>query len=80
VLCLTDEDFYRFVAEERAYLHSIRQPPLRDQLSIRYVQVLDELEERKYVQSPSRFCLMPTTYAYVLGWNGIKRVELPMEP
>jgi len=78
VLCLTDEDFYCFVAEERAYLHSIRQPPLRDQLSIRYVQVLDELEERKYVQSPSHFCLMPTTY--VLGRNGIKHVELPMEP
>ena len=78
MLCLTDEDFYCFVTEERAYLHSIRQPPLRDQLSIRYIQVLDELEERKYIQSPSRFCLMPTTY--VLGWNGIKRMELPMEP
>ena len=46
-LNLTDEDFQRFHAEERAYLELSKQPPIRDQLCIKYVQVLDELETRK---------------------------------
>ena len=48
-LDLSDDDFPRFVAEERAYLSSLKQPPARDVLQIRYVQVLGDLEEKKLV-------------------------------
>ena len=44
-----DDDFVKFHAEERAYLESLCHPPIKDQLSIRYAEVLDELEQRKYV-------------------------------
>ena len=47
MLKLTDEDFQRFLTEERTYLTSLKQPSLDEQLKIRYVQILDELEERK---------------------------------
>ncbi|KIJ58421.1 hypothetical protein HYDPIDRAFT_178073 [Hydnomerulius pinastri MD-312] len=43
---LSDEDFVRFHAKERKYLDSLKQPPIRDELLIRYVDVLDELEKR----------------------------------
>ena len=46
-LKLTDEDFQRFLTEERNYLTSLKQPSLDEQLKIWYVQILDELEERK---------------------------------
>ena len=46
-LNLTDEDFQRFHTEEHAYLELSKQPPIQDQLCIKYVQVLDELETRK---------------------------------
>ncbi|KAI6130600.1 hypothetical protein EV401DRAFT_2066179 [Pisolithus croceorrhizus] len=46
-LNLTDEDFPRFLAEERVYLTSLKQPPFQDAQRIRYVQVLDDLEERR---------------------------------
>ena len=46
-LNLMDEDFQWFHAEERAYLELSKQPPIRDQLCIKYVQVLDSLETCK---------------------------------
>ncbi|KAF8141773.1 hypothetical protein EV363DRAFT_1392203 [Boletus edulis] len=46
-LQVTDEDFIRFHAEERAYFVSLKQPRAQDQLQRRYVEALDELEERK---------------------------------
>ncbi|KAG2143103.1 hypothetical protein DEU56DRAFT_911034 [Suillus clintonianus] len=46
-LFLTDEDFPRFLDEERNYLDRLKLPPIRDQLCIRYVEVLDELAERR---------------------------------
>ena len=48
-LQLDDDDFVKFHAEERAYLESLCHLPIKDQLSIRYAEVLDELEQRKYV-------------------------------
>ena len=46
-LNLSDDDFPRFIIEERAYLDSLKQPPARDVLQIQYVQVLGDLEEKK---------------------------------
>ncbi|KAG2152785.1 hypothetical protein DEU56DRAFT_868810 [Suillus clintonianus] len=46
-LFLTDEDFPRFLDEERNYLDRLKLPPIWDQLCIRYVEVLDELAERR---------------------------------
>ncbi|KAG2744796.1 hypothetical protein P692DRAFT_20743081, partial [Suillus brevipes Sb2] len=46
-LSLTDEDFPRFLQEERNYLDRLKEPPIRDQLCIRYVEALDELTERR---------------------------------
>ncbi|KAI5980558.1 hypothetical protein EDD15DRAFT_2187736 [Pisolithus albus] len=46
-LNLTNDDFPRFLAEERIYLTSFKQPPLQDAQRICYVQVLDDLEERR---------------------------------
>jgi hypothetical protein len=46
-LNLTDADFVRFHQQEREYLDGLKQPPLKDQLSIRYIEVLDELTERQ---------------------------------
>ncbi|KAF9231997.1 hypothetical protein BU15DRAFT_55518 [Melanogaster broomeanus] len=45
LLGLTDEDFLRFQDEERKYLDSLKQPPLSDHLSIRYIEILDEVAE-----------------------------------
>lgn len=47
VLGITDDDFRRFHEEERRHLDNLKQPPLQDQLRIRYVSVLDELVARK---------------------------------
>jgi hypothetical protein len=44
-LSLTDDAFPQFLKEEHAYLDGLKQPPVRDQLCIRYVEVLDELAE-----------------------------------
>ena len=46
-LSLTDDVFLQFLEDERDYLNGLKQPLLRDQLSIRYVEVLDELAERQ---------------------------------
>lgn len=46
-LSLTDDDFLSFLADEHAYLVSLKRPPERDEIKIRYVQVIDELEERR---------------------------------
>ena len=45
---LTDDDFVRFHVDERNYLENLKQPAIRDQLLIRYVQILDELEAYQY--------------------------------
>ena len=45
---LTDDDFVRFHVDERNYLASLKQPAIRDQLLIRYVQILDDLEAYRY--------------------------------
>jgi len=44
-LSLTDDVFLQFLEDEWDYLNGLKQPLLRDQLSIRYVEVLDELAE-----------------------------------
>jgi hypothetical protein len=46
-LNITDDDFPRYLLQERAYLDSLKQPPARDKISIRYVEALDELFERR---------------------------------
>ncbi|KAG1893995.1 uncharacterized protein F5891DRAFT_1131069 [Suillus fuscotomentosus] len=45
-LNLTDADFIRFHAQEREYLDGLKQAPVKDLVSIRYVNVLDKLAER----------------------------------
>ncbi|KAI6029697.1 hypothetical protein BKA83DRAFT_4462130 [Pisolithus microcarpus] len=47
-LNLSDEDFPRFIAEERSYLNSLKQQPVQDTQKVRYVQVLDDLEEKRH--------------------------------
>ncbi|KAI5994436.1 hypothetical protein EDD15DRAFT_2387767 [Pisolithus albus] len=47
-LNITDDDFPRFIAEERSYLSSLKEPPAQDVQRVRYVQVLDDLEEKRY--------------------------------
>ncbi|KAG2056750.1 hypothetical protein BDR06DRAFT_981178 [Suillus hirtellus] len=49
-LNLTDTDFARFHTEERSYLESLQEQPLSNQLQIRYIQVLDDLNERHQAQ------------------------------
>ncbi|KAG1907232.1 uncharacterized protein F5891DRAFT_919646, partial [Suillus fuscotomentosus] len=46
-LRLSDNDFPGFFDQERIYLDGLKQPAPRDRLSIRYVEVLDELAERR---------------------------------
>ncbi|KAG1769947.1 hypothetical protein EV702DRAFT_978318 [Suillus placidus] len=46
-LTLTDEDFSQFLKDEHEYLDGLKLPPVRDQLCICYVEVLDELAERR---------------------------------
>ncbi|KAF8130815.1 hypothetical protein EV363DRAFT_221781 [Boletus edulis] len=53
-LKLTDDDFSRFIIEERAYLTSLKQHPQRDPLKVRYTQALDELEERRHAWNRAR--------------------------
>ena len=48
-LNLTDDDFPWFIAEERTYLNSLKHPPPQDMVRICYVQVLDDLEEKRYI-------------------------------
>ncbi|KAG1773750.1 hypothetical protein EV702DRAFT_1200889 [Suillus placidus] len=46
-LDITNDDFPRYILQERAYLDSLKQLPTRDQICMRYVEALDELAERK---------------------------------
>lgn len=46
-LQLTDDNFPRFLCEESAYLECLKELPVRDNLCIRYVEVLGELAERR---------------------------------
>ncbi|KAG1733397.1 uncharacterized protein EDB91DRAFT_1028248, partial [Suillus paluster] len=45
-LCLTDEDLSQFLKDERDYLDGLKLPPVRDQLCIHYVEVLNKLAQR----------------------------------
>ena len=49
MLQLLDDDFVWFHAEECTYLESLKQPPVRDQLAIRYTEALNEVEQWKYI-------------------------------
>ncbi|KAG0697996.1 hypothetical protein DFH29DRAFT_878298 [Suillus ampliporus] len=46
-LSITDDDFPRYLKQDCAYLHSLKQPPVRDQFCIRYAEALDELTEQR---------------------------------
>ncbi|KAG2055886.1 hypothetical protein BDR06DRAFT_981630 [Suillus hirtellus] len=46
-LRLSDNNFPGFFDQEHIYLDGLKQPAPQDQLSIRYVEVLDELAERR---------------------------------
>ncbi|KAG1832774.1 hypothetical protein EV424DRAFT_1312495, partial [Suillus variegatus] len=46
-LRLSDHDFPGFFEQEHIYLDSLKQPAPQDRLSIRYVEVLDELAKRR---------------------------------
>ncbi|KAG1723087.1 hypothetical protein EDD22DRAFT_982950 [Suillus occidentalis] len=45
-LSLTDDDLVQFLKDEREYLDRLKLPPVRDQLCIPYVEVLDELTQQ----------------------------------
>lgn len=45
-LSLTDDDLVQFLKDEHDYLDGLKLPPVRDQLCIHYVEVLDELTQR----------------------------------
>ncbi|KAG1749166.1 uncharacterized protein EDB91DRAFT_1235645 [Suillus paluster] len=45
-LNLTNADFVRFHVQEHEYLDGLKQAPVKDHLSVRYVNVLDKLAER----------------------------------
>ncbi|KAG0705573.1 hypothetical protein DFH29DRAFT_980829 [Suillus ampliporus] len=45
-LSITDDNFPCYLEQECAYLHSLKQPPVRDQFCICYVEALDELTKR----------------------------------
>ncbi|KAG2112534.1 uncharacterized protein F5147DRAFT_744450 [Suillus discolor] len=49
-LCLTDEDLSQFLKDECDYLDGLKLPPVRDQLCIRYVEVLDELAQQRSLE------------------------------
>ncbi|KAG6373647.1 hypothetical protein JVT61DRAFT_6310 [Boletus reticuloceps] len=53
-LHLSDDDFPRFLAEERSYLLSVKCVPPQDGVKIRYVQSLDELVARKVEWNAAR--------------------------
>ncbi|KAH7904735.1 hypothetical protein BJ138DRAFT_1106572 [Hygrophoropsis aurantiaca] len=40
---LSDDDFLTFFAQEKIYLNGLQQPPVKDRLNVRYVEILDEL-------------------------------------
>lgn len=48
-LNVTDNDFLHFLAEEHAYFLSLKQLPEQHETKICYVQVLNDLEDRRYI-------------------------------
>ncbi|KAG2738192.1 hypothetical protein P692DRAFT_201731657, partial [Suillus brevipes Sb2] len=46
-LNLTDADFVRVHTQERKYLDGLKQAPVKDHLSIQYINVFDELAEHQ---------------------------------
>lgn len=49
VLNLTDVDFIHFHEQERSYLDGLKEPPVKDQISVRYIQSLDEVAVCQYI-------------------------------
>ncbi|KAG1835965.1 hypothetical protein DFJ58DRAFT_719206 [Suillus subalutaceus] len=47
ILDLTDADFIRFHEQEHLYLDGLKEPPVKDRISVQYVQSLDEVAERQ---------------------------------
>ncbi|KAG1848223.1 hypothetical protein F4604DRAFT_1594025 [Suillus subluteus] len=47
ILDLTDADFIHFHEQECLYLDGLKEPPVKDRISVRYVQSLDEVAERQ---------------------------------
>ncbi|KAG2121788.1 hypothetical protein BD769DRAFT_1629343 [Suillus cothurnatus] len=52
-LNITDNDFLCYFEQEHTYLHSLKEPPARDQICICYVEALDELTERRRLMKRS---------------------------
>ncbi|KAG2034009.1 hypothetical protein BDR03DRAFT_870812 [Suillus americanus] len=48
VLNLSDTDFLHFHEQERSYLDGLKELPPKDQVSIRYIQALDEVAEAEW--------------------------------
>lgn len=67
-LGITDHDFSQFILQERAYLESLKQPPVRDQICIQYVEALDELAERKLVVHFVCYVNIPNTKQLRTEW------------
>ncbi|KAG1750862.1 hypothetical protein EDB19DRAFT_1893370 [Suillus lakei] len=63
-LNLNDEDFVKFYNNEKLYLDALKQPPIRDRLCIRYVEVLDDLEIRRAALMQARI-RVDTAYAKI---------------
>ena len=51
MLNLTHADFDCFHEQERSYLDGLKEPPLKDHISVQYIQALDEVAVRQYVIS-----------------------------
>ena len=49
-LYLTDEDLSQILKDKHDYLDGLKLPPVRDQLCIHYVEVLDELAQWQWVK------------------------------
>jgi hypothetical protein len=47
VLNLTHADFIHFHEQEHSYLNGLKEAPLKDRVSVRYVQALDEVAVRQ---------------------------------
>ncbi|KAG1724776.1 hypothetical protein EDB19DRAFT_1897859 [Suillus lakei] len=64
-LHLSDDDFLGFFDQEHVYLDSLKQPAPRDQLSIHYVVVLDELAERSLLSVDERWVICGEEYNHL---------------
>ena len=76
VLNLTHADFDHFHEQERSYLEGLKEPPLKDHISVRYIQALDEVAVRQYVIShPYQF---HTSFIHITERCGTQQGKLPI--